>query len=176
MKRFLSLAAFALALTAGANAAQACRVRLPPPANSPRAELYRELDTALVIATVVNGGMTLDARLRVDETVYGRVEASPLMLGWPDDPQFSYTYESSWTQDDGSVVVGSCGRYAPHLPVVERGQRVLARLGVTQTGAQVVVRWQALDEARRDPRISAFLAARAPAERRRLGQALRPAR
>jgi hypothetical protein len=167
-----AFAVFCLAMTA-ASPALACRFRPMGPDNAPRADLYRDVDTALVIATVVNGGASLDARLRIREIVYGRVEDAPLMLAWPDDPQYSYRYETTWTEGE-YVIVNDCGRYVPELPVVERGQRVLAKLGVTQAGAQVVVRWWPLDDVRRDPRIAAFLAARRPAERHRLGEKLRP--
>jgi hypothetical protein len=156
-----------------ASPAQACRFRRPPPDNSPNAGLYRDLDAGLVIATVINGGPAPDARLRIDDVVYGRFAGSPLMLGWTGDPQYSYVSDAIQEQPDGSIIMGGCG-YIQQEPVVEAGQQVLARLGVTQAGAQVVVRWWPLKDVRREPRIAAYLRARMPVERQCLGAALRP--
>jgi hypothetical protein len=167
-------AAIVLALAAliGAGYAQACRIPPRPADNSPRTELYRDADRALVVGTVVRGGLPAEARLRVDEVIYGRIWRRPLALGWAGDPQFSFRYQTTFPSGDGTVIVVSCGQYVPFQPEVRVGQRVIARLGVTLDGSQVTIRWQPLEIASRDPRIAAFLAIEDRSERRKAGRAL----
>lgn len=174
MRLSAAFAVFCLAVMAALPAQAACRIRPVPPSNPPHADLYRDLDRALVIATILNRGASLDARLQVDEVVYGAVADTPLMLGWSGDPQYSYRYVTSVENPDGSITVGGCS-YEPELPVVEQGQRVLAKIGVTRTGEQVVVRWDPLQTAADcNPRFAAYLAQRDTGNRQRLGEALRP--
>jgi hypothetical protein len=131
-------------------------------------------DTAFVVATVLNDGRTSDVALRATSTIYGRLEPTPLTLGWPGDPHYTYVYQSGYSEgNDGTITIG-CGRYERALREVRAGQQVLARVGITRAGAQVVVRWWTLDEVRSDPRIAAWRDARNGAERRRRAAAMRP--
>lgn len=146
--------------TMAATPALACRIRAVQPGNTPVEELYRNSDTAFVVATVLNDGRTSDVALRATSAIYGRLEPTPLTLGWPGDPHYTYAYQSGYSEgDDGTVTIG-CGRYERVLREVRAGQQVLARIGITRAGAQVVVRWWTLDEVRSDPRIAAWRDAR----------------
>ena len=122
----------------------------------------RETDNARVIAKVAGTSEYHRARLEVEQVIYGRPAAGPLTMGRGDRPE------------ERVVTVGGCG---PNYRWVEDGTVIVANLGVLASGEPFVRSWDPLDEAARaEPRLARYLRARSPAERRRLGTAMRPRR
>jgi hypothetical protein len=142
MKRFITLVGFAIALVTGADAAQACRVRMPQP------PVISFPYQALAIGSAIRVDQASNSvEIRIDGVIDGRLRARRLRL--PVEPD---------------LVISCITAYQLHA-----GDRLFLVIRQAEVHPTSVPPWLPLEVAReREPLIADYLAAGSRSERRRV--------